>query len=200
MMDQPTAEHALRALEPLVGTWSIEATGADGKRWPGEGRMSVEWHESGQHLVQRTTVDLPEAPDTVSVIGCDAANGSYVQVYTDDRGVCRIYQMTFGDGHWTLQREGEPFAQRFTATFSDDGRTITGRWQLAEAGQPYETDFDLVHRRIDGRGARWRTADESRPAAHQRRQRDQARPGGLPGPDGRPAGAGARRPSAQRDT
>lgn len=149
-MDQPTAEPALRALDPLVGTWSIEATGADGQRWPGEGRMTVEWHESGQHLVQRTTVGLPEAPDTISVIGCDAANGRYVQVYTDDRGVCRIYEMTFGHGSWTLQREGEPFAQRFTATVSDDGRTITGRWQLAEAGRPYENDFDLVYRRLDG--------------------------------------------------
>jgi hypothetical protein len=113
-MDQPKAEQALRALDPLVGTWSIEA------------------------------------PDTVSVIGCDAANRRYVQVYTDDRSVCRIYEMTFGDGRWTLQREGEPFAQRFTATFGDDGRTITGRWQLAEEGQPYENDFDLVYRRIDG--------------------------------------------------
>ena len=58
--------------------------------------------------------------------------------------------MRFGEGSWTLQREGEPFAQRFTGTFSDDGRTITGRWQLAEAGQPFENDFDLVYRRIDG--------------------------------------------------
>lgn len=58
--------------------------------------------------------------------------------------------MTFGEGSWTLQREGEPFAQRLTGTFRDDGRTITGRWQLAEAGQPFETDFDLVYHRTDG--------------------------------------------------
>ena len=30
------------------------------------------------------------------------------------------------------------------------GRTITGRWQLAETGRPFENDFDLVYRRIDG--------------------------------------------------
>jgi len=58
--------------------------------------------------------------------------------------------MTIGGGRWRLQREGEPFAQRFTATFGDDGRTITGRWQLAETGRPFENDFDLVYRRIDG--------------------------------------------------
>ena len=28
----------------------------------------------------------------------DAANGTYFQLYTDDRGVCRIYEMSIGDG------------------------------------------------------------------------------------------------------
>ncbi|WP_426247374.1 hypothetical protein [Nocardioides sp. LHG3406-4] len=85
-MDQPTAERALRELEPLVGRWTFVATGADGTRWPGEGRVTFEWHDSGAHLIQRTSVDLPEAPDGVSVIGCDGATGSYVQVYADERG------------------------------------------------------------------------------------------------------------------
>ena len=43
---------------------------------------------------------------------------------------------------------GEPFAQRFTATFSDDGNTITARWEIAEDGTNCTTDFDLVYRRI----------------------------------------------------
>jgi len=38
-------------------------------------------------------------------------------------------------------------AQRFTATFSDDGNTITGRWEIAEDGTNYSTDFDLIYRR-----------------------------------------------------
>lgn len=149
-MDQPTAERALRALDPLVGTWIVTATGADGQQWPGEGRMTLEWHESGQLLVQTSTVELPEAPDTVAVIGCDAANGRYVQLYTDDRGVCRVYEMTFDGTRWTLQRDGAPFAQRFTGTLSDDGATITGGWELDEDGTGYRPDFDLVYRRVDG--------------------------------------------------
>jgi len=35
----------------------------------------------------RSTVDLPGAPDSISIIGCDAANGAYFQLYSDDRGV-----------------------------------------------------------------------------------------------------------------
>ncbi|HEX6424764.1 MAG TPA: hypothetical protein VFZ79_14880 [Acidimicrobiales bacterium] len=40
-------------------------------------------------------------------------------------------------------------SQRFTATFSDDGNTITGRWEVAQDGTDYATDVDLVFRRID---------------------------------------------------
>ena len=147
-MDQPTAGDALRALEPLVGEWTVEARWPDGKPWPGGGTATFEWHPSGAHLVQYGTAELPEAPANVSVIGCDGANGTYVQLYSDERGVCRIYQMSIGDGEWRLWREGEPFAQRFTGRFSDDGNTITARWEAAEDGATFRTDFDLVYRRV----------------------------------------------------
>jgi hypothetical protein len=32
-MDQPTAEEALRRLEPLVGEWTLEARPPDGRTW-----------------------------------------------------------------------------------------------------------------------------------------------------------------------
>ena len=66
-MDQPTAEEALRRLEPLVGEWTFEATWPNGEVWPGGGR--------------------------------------------------------------------------------GDGNTITARWEIAEDGTNYSTDFDLVYRR-----------------------------------------------------
>ena len=147
-MGQPTAEQALRRLEPLVGEWNIEARWPDGEPWPGGGTVTFEWHASGAHLVQRGAAELPEAPASVSIIGCDAANGTYLQLYSDERGVCRVYEMTIGDGEWSLRREGEPFGQRFTATFSADGNTITGRWEIAEDGAAYRTDFELVYRRV----------------------------------------------------
>ena len=149
-MDQPTAEDALRPLDRLVGEWALEAKGRDGEPWPGGGRATFEWHDSRAHLVQRTTIDLPEAPDSTSIIGCDAANGTYSQLYSDERGVCRIYEMTMSADEWTLWREGEPFSQRFTATISADGNTIDGRWEIAEDFTTYTTDFELVYRRVIG--------------------------------------------------
>jgi hypothetical protein len=147
-MDQPTAEDALKSLEPLIGEWTMEAKPPGGEPWPGEGRLSFEWMEGEQLLIQRWSIDMPEAPNGIAVIGCDAANGRYYQLYTDERGVCRVYEMSIGDGEWKLWREGEPFAQRFAGTFSDDGSTITGRWELAEDGKDYKTDFDLTYRKV----------------------------------------------------
>jgi hypothetical protein len=148
MMDQPTAENALKELEPLVGEWRLTATPPGGPRWSGEGRTTFDWHDSRAHLVERATVHTPEAPDGVSIIGCDAANGTYYQLYSDDRGVCRVYEMSIGNGEWTLWRQGEPFPQRFTGRFEDDGNTIVGRWEKAEDGTHYTTDFDLTYTRI----------------------------------------------------
>jgi hypothetical protein len=147
-MDQPTAEEALRALEPLVGEWTLEASPPGGEPWPGGGRSTFEWHPSGAHLVQRTIVELPEAPDSVSIIGCDGANGTYYQLYADERGVSRVYEMSITRGEWKLWRSGQPFAQRFTATFADEGSTVLGRWEMSEDGVTYVTDFDLVYRRL----------------------------------------------------
>jgi hypothetical protein len=149
-MDQPTADKALRELEVLVGEWTLEATPPGGEPWPGEASATFEWLEGSDQrlLVERSTVSMPEAPDGVCVIGCDAARGAYFQLYTDERNVCRVYEMSIGDGDWKLWREGEPFDQRFTATISDDGNTINGRWELNE-GDGWKTDFDLTFRRVN---------------------------------------------------
>ena len=146
-MNQPTAENALKELEPLVGEWILEASAPGGEPWPGKARATIEWHDSGAHLVERSTVEMPEAPDGIKIMGCDAANGTYYQLYSDDRGVCRVYQMSIGDGEWRLWREGQPFSQRFTGTLEDDGDTIVGRWEKAEDGTNYELDFRLTYRR-----------------------------------------------------
>ena len=142
-MDQPTAGHALKEMEVLVGEWSRQATPAGDEPWPGEAQTTFEWLEGGQLLLERSTVELPEAPNGVCVDGCDAANRTHYQLYTDDRNVCRVYQMSIGNGEWTLWREGEPVNQRF----SEDGNSIEGRWEYDE-GNGWQSDFDLVYTRV----------------------------------------------------
>lgn len=140
-MDQPTADEVLRRLEPFVGEWTMRAHAAT---WEGRGTARFEWHPDRAHLVQRGTVDHPDAPNTLAIIGCDGAKDRYTQLYSDDRGVCRVYDMTFDGTTWTLERQGEPFAQRYVGTFSDDGRTITGQWLADDDGSGFRVDFDIV--------------------------------------------------------
>ena len=56
--------------------------------------------------------------------------------------------MSIGDGEWKLWREGEPFSHRFTATISDDGEAIVGRWEKAPDGRAWETDFHVTYRKV----------------------------------------------------
>jgi hypothetical protein len=153
-MDQPTAETMLGELDRFVGEWTLQATPPGGPPWPGEGRVRFEWFDGGRaFLVERWTLDLPEPPEETptsgtSIFGCDAAQGTYSQLYYDDRGVCRVYEMGLHGGRWTLRREGPPFAQRFTATFADDGKRITGRWEVKEPGEDWRTDFDVTYTRV----------------------------------------------------
>lgn len=56
--------------------------------------------------------------------------------------------MSIDEREWRFWREGEPFPQRFTATISKDGNTIASRWEKAPDGQTWETDLNLVYRRV----------------------------------------------------
>lgn len=147
-MSESTNTAARERLEALVGEWTLEAGPPGGPPWPGEARVTFEWLDGAPLLVQRWRVDLPEAPDGVAVIGCDGMAAAYYQLYTDDRDVQRVYEMSLGEGVWKLWREGEPFSQRFTGTFSEDGDTIAGRWEIAEDGTTWRTDFDLTFTRV----------------------------------------------------
>jgi hypothetical protein len=114
-MDQPTAEQALQRLDPLIWEWSVEEISPEGEPSPGEARVTFEWHDSRAHVVERSIVGAPDAPSGISIVGCDAAHGTYYQLYSDEQGVCRVYEMSIGDGEWRLSRRDAPFPQRFTA-------------------------------------------------------------------------------------
>ena len=133
MIDQPTAEDALKKLKPLLGEWALwseaHRTASAGPAKHGLASSTTSPARTSSRAPRST---CPNAPDTVSIIGCDAANGTYFQLYSDDRGVCRVYQISIGHREWKLWREGEPFPQRFAATITKDGDKVSGRWEKAD--------------------------------------------------------------------
>lgn len=153
-----TPESALAALDLLVGEWTMEARFDRLPVADVDARVVFEWMAGGKFLVQRWTIPVPEAPDGLAIIGVDpASDGQYLQHYFDSRGVARVYRMTLGPTRWRLWRDEADFSpldfrQRYTATISDDGRTVTGAWEICHDGSTWEHDFHLSYRRRVGTG------------------------------------------------
>jgi hypothetical protein len=122
----------MERLGALIGEWSMEASLKDIPPADASARAVFEWMPGQRFLIERWGVPVPEAPDGIAVIGPDPEEvDDYLQHYFDSRGVARVYKMSFSDGIWKLWRDLPDFSplkfsQRFTGTFSDDGKTISG--------------------------------------------------------------------------
>jgi hypothetical protein len=138
----------LEELDALVGEWTMEAGPAGGMPWPGEARVTFEWLRGRTFLIERWTV--PQAFDGIAIIGAGDEPDTFHRHYFDGRGEQRIYEMTLRDGVWQQARDApNPFPQRFRGTFSDDGKTITARWEKAPEGADWGADIDLIYRKAE---------------------------------------------------
>jgi hypothetical protein len=146
-------DERLRRLDAFVGEWRIDAPAFPlPPELAGEARTTFEWALDGTFLLQRTSVPVAEAPDSMCVIG-PAGGDRYTQHYFDARGIARTYAMTFDGRRWTLTRTAADFTpldfhQRWLAMVSNDGATIAGRWEFSPDGQAWELDFELGYRRL----------------------------------------------------
>jgi hypothetical protein len=139
-------EHDIEPLRILVGEWEVEAI-AEWAPADVRGRATFEWMPGERFLIQRWETPAP-APDGLAVIGPHEDRDGLVQHYFDSRGVHRVYDMALADGVWTLEREHPGFDQRWRATFSDDGATIEGEWEMRDDGANWRRDFGLVYTRV----------------------------------------------------
>jgi hypothetical protein len=143
----PVPKPALERLDALVGEWNMEGSHPLDPTTVVRGRAAFEWLVGGFFLVERWDVAHPDFPDGIQIIGWDDASETYAVHYFDSRGISRRYEMSLSDGVWTMWRESPGFSQRFTGTFGDGGKTITGRWERSSDGSNWEHDFDLTYRK-----------------------------------------------------
>jgi hypothetical protein len=143
---QPTK--SLKQFEILVGEWDMVGTHP---QLPSavHGHSTFEWMVEGALLVWHFDWEPSEIPNATSVIGHDdgVSAETCTMLYSDVRGVARIYQMSLESGVWKMWRESPDFSQRTTGTFSDDGKTITVRGELSRDGVNWEGDLNVTYSR-----------------------------------------------------
>jgi hypothetical protein len=137
---------AVADLDVLIGDWDLTISGMwflESLDIEQHGQATFEWLGDA-FVVMRAT--LENEPTWDFVFGhSDAASTRYA-LYHDNRGVNRLFVMTFGAGEWTMERTDPDFHQRFIATVGRD--EVDGRWEASDDdGLTWRKDLDLRFQR-----------------------------------------------------
>ncbi len=137
---------ALAKLEGLVGEWDLTITDAwflDSRDVQVHGEGTIEWLGEA-FLVMRSTWD--DNSTMTWVIGRSDPHEQLTVFTHDDRGVCRVFQMTFGDGKWLMERADPDFHQRIGGTVEPD-RIVLQPEASEDEGRTWRKDFDMIFER-----------------------------------------------------
>lgn len=142
---------AMARLDVLVGSWQTTMRNAWFLEPPDHrvpGTAVGEWL-SDAFVVFRWTMTGPVGEATsemILVLGRSDALDAYTALYHDERGVCRVFDMTLDGSHWVLSREDPDMFQRFIADIGPD--RIEGSWEASDDhGSTWRKDFDLDFQR-----------------------------------------------------
>jgi hypothetical protein len=134
----------------LVGAWDMELSGASFLPDPDakvRAPVTFDWIEQGAALVMR--MGDSATPTATWIFGRDESEAGYHVLYTDDRGVSRVYRMNLDGLTWRMSRETPEFSQRFEAEISADHTQITGSWlRSSDGGATWEHDFNVSYTRL----------------------------------------------------
>ena len=142
---------AMEKLDVLIGSWGVtlrnawflepadlEVAGSATVEWLGDAFVVFRWTMAGD--VGKATNQM------VLVLGRSDVRDAYAALYQHERGVSRVFAMTFDGSHWNMSREDPDMFQRFIADLGPD--RIEGRWEASDdQGATWRKDFDLVFER-----------------------------------------------------
>jgi len=136
----------IEQLSPLLGDWV-----ADSKAFSeGRGHTTVTLTEDGKLMRIHSVEEDQRFPESLMIVGADEASDECTVLYYDSRDVYRVYRMALAEGEWRIWRDAPGFNQRYIGKLSDDGRSITGRWEFSEDGKSWNVDFDLNYSKDAG--------------------------------------------------
>lgn len=137
---------ALKLFEPLVGEWQTTGSHPYFPNIELHGRAVFEWTYGGAFLLMRAELDHPKFPDGIAIFGSDNGAGTYYQIYFDERGISRKYEVAITDKQLTWWRSDKHFSQRFTMTIEKDRLVASG--EMSRKGGEWEKDLSLTYEKL----------------------------------------------------
>ena len=151
MKEQSEHNPALEDLDFFAGEWEMELSHPSfppRRDETAHGHLTCEWIEDGALFVMRQA-QSSEGPSLARwIVGRDESGADYAVLYSDNRGVSRVYEMSLTEGLWQLWRTAPGFSQRFEGRISPDRKTILARWEKSFDGATWEHDFDIAYLRL----------------------------------------------------
>ena len=135
-----------RLAETFVGDWAISITNQwwlDDPTTVTTGSASCEW--LGNSFV-RMQAEIDGKPTWDFVFGRSDARDEFVALYNDERGVMRLFHMSFDGDSWTMTRTDPDFHQRLLARVDAD-RMVGEADASDDEGLTWRKDFDLIFER-----------------------------------------------------
>jgi hypothetical protein len=139
------ANPALSLLDRAVGAWAVTGSHPQLAGRTLHGRMTFERIEGGAFVRMHSKMDDAEIPEGVAIFGTDSDDAKCTMLYFDERGVARLYDVTFHDDGFSWTRDAPQFAQRFRVTIAKDDRTMESEGTMKKEGSEWEPDLRLSY-------------------------------------------------------
>ncbi|MBO0778472.1 MAG: hypothetical protein J2P37_06540 [Ktedonobacteraceae bacterium] len=139
---------ALASFKVLVGEWQ---TIGSHPYLPGitlHGRTTFDWLFGGAFLIMHSEIDDPNIPSGVAIFGSDDMAKNYFQLYFDERGVSRKYDVTMTGDQLKWWRDEPSFSQRVTIVIEDNGNKMESQGEMSREGAAWEKDLALTYVRV----------------------------------------------------
>lgn len=124
----------LKPLEALVGEWRTVGSHPFFAGTELHGRTVFELIDGGAFLKQTSSIDHPDFPEGIAIIGSDKELGQMFMLYFDERCVSRKYDFKIDGNEWKWWRDDPKFSQRYAVKIEEGGDTMTSRGEMRESG------------------------------------------------------------------
>lgn len=140
---------ALAALEPLIGKWEYTMHNCwflESMDTKVKGFTTIERLHDAFIMIRNSNAD--KKPDDIWVIGYSDSQEKYQSFYYDQRGVARIFDLTFDDKKMVFRREDEDFYQRVTLEIKTDGLHSVAE-ASEDQGKTWRKDLEMTYVKVE---------------------------------------------------